>query len=93
MQAMTAIKLSRHTGMDSLQASLPEALRVNANLFWTDLCRTNSLGANLDVRSTGRCPNRKEAVSNPVHRDVDLFTVLGFWVPAIHAGTTWLLLD
>ncbi|MGR8999734.1 MAG: hypothetical protein ACU88J_11905 [Gammaproteobacteria bacterium] len=25
--------------MDSLQAILPDALRVNANLFQTDLCR------------------------------------------------------
>jgi hypothetical protein len=30
---------SRHFGMDSRQAILPVALRVNANLFQTDLCR------------------------------------------------------
>ena len=30
---------SRHPGMDSRQAILPAALRVNANLFQTDLCR------------------------------------------------------
>ncbi len=29
----------RHTGRDSRQAILPDALRVNANLFQTDLCR------------------------------------------------------
>jgi hypothetical protein len=29
----------RHSGMDSRQAILPDALRVNANLFPTDLCR------------------------------------------------------
>ena len=29
----------RHFGMDSSQAILPDALRVNANLFQTDLCR------------------------------------------------------
>jgi len=29
----------RHTGMDSCQAILPDTLRVNANLFQTDLCR------------------------------------------------------
>jgi hypothetical protein len=33
-------KLSnRHHGMESRQAILPDALRVNANLFQTDLCR------------------------------------------------------
>jgi hypothetical protein len=30
---------NRHSGMDSRQAILPAALRVNANLFLTDLCR------------------------------------------------------
>ena len=30
---------ARHSGMDSHQAILPDALRVNANLFLTDLCR------------------------------------------------------
>jgi hypothetical protein len=29
----------RHSGMDSLRAFLPGALRVNANLFQTDLFR------------------------------------------------------
>jgi len=29
----------RHPGRDSRQAILPDALRVNANLFQTDLCR------------------------------------------------------
>jgi hypothetical protein len=29
----------RHSGRDSHQAILPAALRVNANLFQTDLCR------------------------------------------------------
>ncbi len=31
--------MSRHAGRDSRQAILPVALRVNANLFQTDLCR------------------------------------------------------
>jgi hypothetical protein len=31
--------LVRHPGMDLRQAILPNALRVNANLFQTDLCR------------------------------------------------------
>jgi len=30
---------ARHSGRDSHQAILPDALRVNANLFQTDLCR------------------------------------------------------
>jgi len=30
---------ARHPGRDSHQAILPDALRVNANLFQTDLCR------------------------------------------------------
>ena len=30
---------ARHSGMDLRQAILPAALRVNANLFQTDLCR------------------------------------------------------
>ncbi|MDD5321818.1 MAG: hypothetical protein PHD43_14660 [Methylococcales bacterium] len=34
-----AIRRNRHTGSDSRQAILPAALRVNANLFQTDLCR------------------------------------------------------
>jgi hypothetical protein len=68
--ARVALFLSRHTGRDSRQAILPDALRVNANLFPTDWCRTNSPGANWDVRSTGRSPSRKEAVSNPDYRDV-----------------------
>jgi len=29
----------RHSGRDSLRVVLPEALRVNANPFQTDLCR------------------------------------------------------
>ena len=29
----------RRSGMDTCQAILPDALRVNANLFQTDLCR------------------------------------------------------
>ena len=32
-------KLLRHTGRDSCQAILPDTLRINANLFQTDLCR------------------------------------------------------
>jgi hypothetical protein len=31
--------MSRHVGRDSRQVILPVALRVNANLFQTDLCR------------------------------------------------------
>jgi adenosine deaminase len=30
---------ARHSGRDSCQAILPDTLRVNANLFQTDLCR------------------------------------------------------
>ncbi|MGZ8165094.1 MAG: hypothetical protein ACXWTK_06685 [Methylobacter sp.] len=38
--------------------------------FYTRLeCRTNSTGANWDVRRTGRNPNRKEAMSSPEARD------------------------
>jgi hypothetical protein len=36
---MINIFQDRHSGMDSRQAILPDALRVNANLFQTDLCR------------------------------------------------------
>ncbi len=39
IQPANALKLSRHTVMDSHQAILPDALRVNADLFLTDLCR------------------------------------------------------
>jgi len=34
-----SICATRHPGRDSLRAILPEALRVNANPFQTDLCR------------------------------------------------------
>jgi hypothetical protein len=34
--------IHRHSGRDSLRAILPGALRVNANLFQTDLCRQNT---------------------------------------------------
>jgi len=37
---MITIFKNRHSGMDSHQAILPDALRVNANLFQTDLCRS-----------------------------------------------------
>jgi hypothetical protein len=36
---MIYIFQDRHSGMDSRQAVLPDALRVNVNLFQTDLCR------------------------------------------------------
>jgi len=36
---MITIFKDRHSGMDSHQAILPDALRVNANLFQTDLFR------------------------------------------------------
>ena len=36
---MITIFQDRHSGRDSRQAILPDALRVNANLFQTDLCR------------------------------------------------------
>jgi hypothetical protein len=39
VQGDNAIKSSRHLGRDSCQAVLPGPLRVNANLFQTDLCR------------------------------------------------------
>ncbi|WP_213069380.1 hypothetical protein [Methylomicrobium album] len=37
--AYREIKSNRHLGGDSCQAFLPGPLRVNANLFQTDLCR------------------------------------------------------
>ncbi|MDD5577882.1 MAG: hypothetical protein PHY16_01215 [Methylobacter sp.] len=67
----------RHSGMDSLRAFLPVALQVKANSFQTNLCRTNSPGANWDVRRTGRSPNRREAVSNPGPMDGFELTILG----------------
>jgi hypothetical protein len=33
------LQQQRHAGIDSHQAILPDALRVNANLFQTDMCR------------------------------------------------------
>jgi hypothetical protein len=36
---MIYIFKNRHSGLDSRQAILPDALRVNANPFQTDLCR------------------------------------------------------
>jgi hypothetical protein len=36
---MITLSKNRHSRMDSHQAILPDALRVNANLFQTDLCR------------------------------------------------------
>jgi hypothetical protein len=38
-QLSTRQVTTRHLGRDSHQAILPDALRVNANLFQTDLCR------------------------------------------------------
>jgi hypothetical protein len=45
----------RHSGMDSPQAILPDAHRVNANLFLTDLCRNPGTmdGFDLAIRGTG----------------------------------------
>jgi hypothetical protein len=43
-QLYTTLWSSRHSGMDSRQAILPDALRVNANLFQTDLCRNPGTG-------------------------------------------------
>ncbi|MDD5265836.1 MAG: hypothetical protein PHO08_01740 [Methylococcales bacterium] len=39
----------RHSGRDSRQAILPDALRINANLFQTDLCRNPDY---MDVHSS-----------------------------------------
>jgi hypothetical protein len=36
---MIDIIQDRHSGMDSHQAILPDVLRVDVNLFQTDLCR------------------------------------------------------
>jgi hypothetical protein len=45
----------RHSGRDSRQAILPDALRINANLFQTDLCRNpDSMdGFELAILGTG----------------------------------------
>jgi hypothetical protein len=45
----------RHSGMDSHQAILPDALWVNANLFQTDLCRNPGSmdGFELTIHGTG----------------------------------------
>jgi hypothetical protein len=47
--------LDRHSGMDSHQAILPDALRVNANLFQTDLCRNPAAmdGFEITIHGTG----------------------------------------
>jgi len=52
---MIYIFQDRHSGMDSRQAILPDALRVNANLFQTDLCRyPGSMdGFELAIHGTG----------------------------------------
>jgi hypothetical protein len=44
-----------HSGMDSRQAILPDALRVNANPFQTDLCRNpvSMDGFKLAIHGTG----------------------------------------
>jgi len=45
----------RHFGRDSRQAILPDALRVNVNLFQTDLCRNpgSKDGVELAFHGTG----------------------------------------
>jgi len=52
---MITIFKDRHSGMDSHQAILPDALRVNANLFQTDLFRNpDSMdGFQLTIHGTG----------------------------------------
>ena len=49
----------RHPGMDSRQAILPDALRVNANLFQTDLSRQailpDALRVNVCLFQTDLC--------------------------------------
>ena len=52
---MITIFHDRHSGMDSHQAILPDALRVNANLFQTYLCRNpDSMdGFELTIHGTG----------------------------------------
>ena len=52
---MITIFHDRHSGMDSHQAILPDALRVNANLFQTDLCRNPGSmdGFELTIHGTG----------------------------------------
>ena len=49
------LQQQRHTGMDSHQAILPDALQVNANLFQTDLCRNPGAmdGFELTIQGTG----------------------------------------
>jgi len=50
---------TRHPGMDSRQAVLPDALRVNANLFQTDLSRQavlpDALRVNVNLFLTDLC--------------------------------------
>ena len=52
---MITIFKDRHSGMDSLRAILPGALRVNANPFQTDLCRNPGAmdGFELTIHGTG----------------------------------------
>ena len=52
---MITLFKDRHSGRDSHQAILPDALRVNANLFQTDLCRNPGSmdGFELTIHGTG----------------------------------------
>jgi hypothetical protein len=52
---MITIFHDRHSGMDSHQAILPDALRVKANLFQTDLCRNPGAmdGFELSIHGAG----------------------------------------
>jgi hypothetical protein len=52
---MITIFQNRHSGMDSRQAILPDTLRVNTNLFQTDMCRNPGSmdGFELTIHGTG----------------------------------------
>ncbi|MGZ8186314.1 MAG: hypothetical protein ACXWTL_07710 [Methylobacter sp.] len=74
---ISKLKLITHNFLAELLvfqvATLPESgLYLNNNRRHTGReRRTNSPGANWDVRRTGQSLNRRDAVSNPVYRDVD----------------------
>ena len=58
----TGFHSTRHPGRDSRQAFLPDALRINANLFQTDLCRDPEA---MDGNSSSFQPSLGEQLSHP----------------------------
>ena len=70
----------RHLGMDSCQAILPDTLRVNANLFHTDLYRDpEAMDGN--AKYIGVFWIDEMCFLYCIHIPVS-------WIPAIHAGMT-----